>query len=665
MLAVLLLGGVVSGYVAVVRDRPPSPTTLTGSVTLLGVAVGDPVLAGESRVVIAPTGQWDGERWQAWDGPHLAVLGDPPSVAAGEPVLVEGTLEPAVFRTRDAWVGGVVSAERFERLGEAGNPLLRLGNRLRQRVLGGLDATAATPEGALLSGFLIGAVSQLPEADAEALRASGLSHYVAVSGSNVGLFLGAWWLAAGPLAWRPRRRAAVGLLGLALFVVVTRWEPSVLRAALMAGMVLGGRLAGRTVATWEALGWSVAALVLLDGSLAARPGFQLSVAATAGILAGIPSWPQRRPRWVWATLGATIFAQAAVAPLLLIHFGSLPLLAPLTNLVAAPLVAAATALGGVGAIVGADRLVALATIPAGVVLRVARGAADLPQLGATELVLVAATALLGVIRRGLRPVLALVVVAVVGMAVLPPRPPSGPEVWFLDVGQGDAALVRGPGGEVVLIDGGPDAVLLRSHLRRAGVRRIDLLIISHLHADHTTGLVGLHVPVVRVWHPPQLGEGPPFDLVIGEQIARGAVVEVPPVGTVAAVGSLSFEVLAPLRRYASPNDGSLVVRLTAGGIDVLFSGDIEAIAQADLGPIPTVVLKVPHQGAATSNLDWIAEASPMVAVISVGPNDFGHPSPEVVATLESVGALVYRTDRDGTVRLRLDRIVPAALPSPG
>jgi competence protein ComEC len=303
-------------------------------------------------------------------------------------------------------------------------------------------------------------------------------------------------------------------------------------------------------------------------------------------------------------------------------------------------------------------------IPAGVMLRIARGAADLPQLGVAELVLVGAGAVVGVTRPGLRPLLALAGVAIVGLAVVPPRPPDGPEVWFLDVGQGDAALVRGPGGEVVLIDGGPDPVLLRAHLRRAGVRRIDLLIISHLHADHTTGLLGLHLPVTRVWHPPQLGEGPPFDTVIAEQVVSGAVVEVPAVGTVATLGSLRFEVVAPLRRYASPNDGSLVVRLVAGGADVLFSGDIEAIAQADLGPLPAAVLKVPHQGAATSDLGWIAAVAPVVAVISVGPNDYGHPSPEVVATLEDAGAVVYRTDRDGTVRLRLDSVV-AALPSKG
>jgi competence protein ComEC len=309
--------------------------------------------------------------------------------------------------------------------------------------------------------------------------------------------------------------------------------------------------------------------------------------------------------------------------------------------------------------------VASAAGVAGIVLAIARGAADLPQLGAAAVMLGFGVGLLAIVVHWLRPLVAVVAVVLAATAVAPPGFPDGPVVSFLDVGQGDAALLRGPSGEVILIDGGPDAALLRSHLRAAGVRRIDLLIITHLHADHTTGLLDLAVPVVRMWHPPQLGEGPPFDEVVAEQIGLGAEVGTPMVGTVGDIGSFTVEVLAPVRRYASPNDGSLVVRIAAGGASVLFSGDIEAIAQADLGPLPADVLKVPHQGAATSDLTWIRDSMPRVAVISVGGNDYGHPSPEVIAVLEAGGAIVYRTDRDGTVTLRLDRLAPvAALPSP-
>ena len=667
-LAVVLLAATLSGHAAAIRDRPPDGEVPSGRVALVGVAVGDPTgTAGDRRLVMEAGHVLVGEEWIPWDGPRLLVTGLVDGISAAEPLAVEGDLRPASFRTRRGWVGGVVEADEVTRLGESSNPLFRVGNRLRHRVLGGLGAESASAEGALVSGFLIGDTSALPEADAEALRAAGLSHFVAVSGSNVALFLGAWWLVAGPLAWRPRRRAVAGLVGIAVFVVVTRWEPSVLRAAVMAAIVLGARLAGRVVAPWAALAWAVTGLVLLNGGLAGAIGFQLSVAATAGILAGIPLWRERRPRWVWAALGATVAAQVGGAPLLLIHFGTIPMLAPLTNLVAAPLVTAATALGGIGALAGAGRLVDLAIGIAGVVLHLARGAADLPQLGVAATVLCSAVGLLGYAIRGVRPFIAAAAVVAVAVALAPAGLPGGPLVSFLDVGQGDAALLRGPSGEVILIDGGPDPAILRAHLRAAGVRRIDLLIVSHRHADHTTGLLGLAVPVLRMWYPPQLGEGPPFDQVVAEQTWLGAQITVPTVGTVAQIGSFTVEALAPMRRYASPNDGSLVVRVAAGGVTVLFTGDIEAIAQGELGPLRADILKVPHQGAATSDLDWITASAPRVAVISVGVNDFGHPSDEVIAVLEAVGAVVYRTDRDGTVSLRLDRLaVPAVpLPSPG
>jgi competence protein ComEC len=302
---------------------------------------------------------------------------------------------------------------------------------------------------------------------------------------------------------------------------------------------------------------------------------------------------------------------------------------------------------------------------AGLVLRLARGAADLPQLGVLPVVLAGALALVAALWSGLRPLLAAAVVVVVGVAVIPPGPPGGPLVSFLDVGQGDAALLRGPGGEVILIDGGPDPELLRSHLRAAGVRRIDLLVVTHAHADHTAGLAGLHVPVTRMWIAPHLTEGP-RDAVVVEQTGRGALVETPEVGTVAVLGVFTVEVLGPLRRYASVNDGSLVIRVTAAGLRVLFTGDVERVAQADLGVMAGDILKVPHHAAATSDLGWLTDTGAAIAVVSVGSNDFGHPAPEVLAALGASGMVVYRTDRDGTVSLRLDRLlVPTApLPSP-
>ncbi len=601
------------------------------------------------RFVLTPT-HLGTERWA---GPALLVeTPGVPGASAGEPVRVRGEVSDRSGWERANPVAGRIRARAVERLGPAGDPLFRAGNAVRRRIQGGLDP--GDPAAALLTGFLIGDVSGLADRDEDALRRAGLTHFVAVSGSNVALFLAAWWVAGGPLAATPRRRAAFGLAGLALFVVVTRWEPSVVRAATMAGTVLAGRLAGIVVDAWAALGVAVTVLLLVSAGLVAEVGFQLSVAATAGVLAGAGLGAGRRPRWLWGILGATLAAQVAVAPILLWRFGTVPLLAPLANVAVGPLVAFATSVGGVGVLTGFAPAVGLARLAARGVLAVAKVAAAWPQLGpgaaaAAGLLLALAA------RRGLRPALAVVAALVVLVTALPRPPPARPTVTFLDVGQGDAVLLRDPTGAAVLVDGGPEPGVLLGALAARGVRRIDLMVATHGHADHVSGLAAAaaELPVAMLWHPGHPEPGPLLEGLLVTAAARGASVLVPPLGTRAQVGQFSIEVLGPRRRYASPNDQSLVMRVAAGGTDVLLAGDTEAVAQAELGPLPADVLKVPHQGAATSDLGWLAASAPRLAVISVGPNPFGHPSPDVVATLEAAGSQVVRTDEEGDIELAL------------
>jgi competence protein ComEC len=649
VVAVMVAAG-ASGALAAGRERAAGEVALpSGRLTVAGLAADDAVPSGEGeRFILRPSHLLVEGRWRSWPGPRLSVTGPATGVAAGERVLVTGPVTAGSRPTRSGVVAGRLAARRVERLGPATDPLFAAGNLLRRRVTDGVAEFEDRPAAALLLGFLIGDESGLPDADREALRLAGLSHFVAVSGSNVALFLTAWWLASGPLGWGPRRRALLGLVGLAVFVVVTRWEPSVVRAATMAGLVLGGRLAGVAIDGWTALGGAVTLLLLVSGGLAGEAGFQLSAAATAGVLAGSRLFAGRRPRWAWAALGATVSAQAAVAPLLLLLFGSVPLFAPLTNVAAAPLVALSTALGGVGVATGATPLTGLALLAADAVLGVARFGRDLPQLGWAGVLAVLAT------RPRLRPLLALGGVLAVGAAtVLPAHLPARPEAVFLDVGQGDAILLWGPSGEVVLVDGGPDPAVLRRALLGRGIRRIDLLVATHGHEDHLAGLAGIGewASVGRMWHNGDGGET--LGSLVAEMQAAGVPVEVPGPGWEAEVGAFRLEVLGPMRRYASPNDASLVLRVSATGAVVLLPGDIEAIAQAELGPLAVNVLKVPHQGAATSDLEWLASCAPQVAVISVGPNSFGHPAAEVVAALEVAGAVVRRTDREGDVVIPL------------
>ena len=656
VLAVATSAGLASQTREIATGSAPTPA---GTHRFEVQMVAGPYRYGNTkRFVVAPRSV-DGTKWR---GPPLALVSDE-VLQIGQTIEAIGEVDQTPTAVRARPLAGTLSG-RVSILSESSNPFVLIGNRVRSRVV---ETTSGDDSAhGLLAGFLVGETAGVAAADIEAMRRAGLSHFVAVSGSNVALFLMGWWIITMPLSLHSRPRAWLGLLALGVFVVATRWEPSVVRASGMAGLVLLGRLLSWPVERWFALGATVTSVLLVSPELSASVGFQLSVAATAGVMAA----PQvsRRPRWLWTALYVTLGAQLAVAPLLF-RFGPVPALAPIANLAAAPLVSLSTALAMAGVLVDGEMLIEVAAGIAQMILRVAWLVYGGPQL--QPLGLIAGLVGFAAIRiRGTRALGLAVAVAGLAIAVVPTSAPQIPIVEFLDVGQGDAALVRGTRGEVVLIDGGPDPTQVLGFLAERSITHIDLIVASHIHADHVTGLLAVmeRLEVDRLWHSgyPQTGEPnsggsnserPDYEgafiEVLGLATANKVEIEVPSVGTAMALGDFRIEVLAPLRRYESPNDHSLVLAVSANGHRVLFSGDIETFAQSDLGPMRADVLKVPHQGALTSDLEWLRAVSSDVAVVPVGPNRYGHPAPEVLETLVDSGSEVLRTDHHGTIRIEL------------
>jgi competence protein ComEC len=243
------------------------------------------------------------------------------------------------------------------------------------------------------------------------------------------------------------------------------------------------------------------------------------------------------------------------------------------------------------------------------------------------------------------------------------------EVVFLDVGQGDAGVAFLPGGEVIVIDGGPDprAQVLVPFLRRRGVRRVDLVVLSHQHPDHAGGLAELlrQFPIGELWTNGRESEDPAVRALLAEAAARHV-----PLGAPGSRrwGEVTLDVLAPRDAagavVADPldaeNDASLVLRLRYGGRAVLFAGDIEAAAEAALvarAPGAVDVLKVPHHGSRTSSSEELLEAlRPRWAVASLADgNRYRFPHPDVVARYREHGVSLLRTDRDGAVSVRVSR----------
>ena len=596
----------------------------------------------------------------------------------------------------------LLQAERAEPERLPLGPAQGLAQRLRG-TLARLAAAVPGDPGRLIPGLAVGDTRAVtPELD-ERMKRSSLTHLIAVSGSNCAVITG---LVTGAL-----RRLGVGgglrllaaagsLLG---FVLVTGPEPSVLRATVMAVVVLVGVFSGRKSAGLPALGVAVIALLAADPWQARSAGFALSVFATAGILLGavpLARWLGRwLPGWFAPVVAVPVVAQLACQPLLILLEPSIPLPGIPANILAAPAAPAATVLGLLACLLGGvvpvlgEVAVWLAALPAAWIAGVAQQLGSLPgaQLpwpggwpGALLLAAVEAAVLLGAaLRRGRGSrgggtrVLAAGLALGVAIALLPALSRlAGTGDWRIvacDVGQGDAVLVRGSGG-VILIDVGDDAAALRRCLRETGVGRIDLLVLSHDHLDHIGALPEVADRVRAALIAPEpvgalvaRGERP-----VAQTLRRAGVEpRIGGAGDAGTLGDLSWEILFPAgdRPPESVNAGSLVLRASAPGWELLALGDLGAPEQVRVrAELPAAaagtvrVVKVAHHGSADQDPELYRRYAASLGLLSVGAdNRYGHPRPEALRALAEAGTEPLRTDELGTVWLGREILGQGAL----
>jgi competence protein ComEC len=620
---------------------------------------------------------------------------------------VRAVLPGAVLRVHARVIGGAVErgraatlvAEKVEVLAPA--PPVQVAAGAVRTALRLAVADRPPDAAALLPGLVVGDTSAVPADLDQAMRDSGLAHLTAVSGGNVAVVVLVVLGAARALGLRRgRAQLVVVAAGVAGYVVLARPQPSVVRAAAMAGVVLVALALDRRVRGSDALGWAVAALVLLDPFLALSLGFAMSVLATGALLllarrldrsppAG--RWPRARAG-VLGMLAVSAAAQAAVAPLVAGIGGGVPVGGLLANLLAAPVVAPATVLGLVAGLVGpwwpaaATGLAVPACWCVGWIAAVARWSADvlgvLPwptgAAGAALLAAVLAGAGLAVVvaRRTSGPLLstAMAVLAVAGVVVLAPPtgvppsaawPPAGWRVVMCDVGQGDAVVLDAGQGSAVVVDAGPDPRAIDRCLGRLGVVRVPLVVLTHFHADHVEGLPGVlrGRSVGTVVVSPLAEPASEASRVRRWLAAAGVGSRVAAPGDRWSVAAVDLRVVWPTRvlrgQGSDPNNASVTLVGTDAVTSLLLGGDLEPAAQDAVlaaGAVGHVdVVKVPHHGSAKQSPGWLARATPAVAVIGVGlDNDYGHPSPAVVTAYRAAGVLLGRTDLDGDLAVLRD-----------
>jgi competence protein ComEC len=658
-----------------------APTGWSGMATLYG---GPPDLArGDEAEVVATLGAPQ----RLWN----AATGDPrPGQAHRGVVRSGGTLDVTVTRRASglaAWI-----------------------DRARASVRGRIDASFA-PDLAPMARALVLGESDLSPDDDRSFRAAGLSHLLAVSGMHLVLVLALVVRALEVVLVRieqvaaridaGRLAAGAGIPAAWLYAELAGCGGSTVRAAWMATAALAARAVGRRTDAPRAFGLSLIAMALADGLVAHDLSFLLSAAATAGLLvfarplgAALVGVAPARLGAVARAVGTTLAATIPCTPILARFAPTVPLGGVLANLVAVPVgESAALPLCLAHALLSwwpsAERGCAAVASGALVLVRlVARGfaapalGAEVPQPTSWQMVVLVVGMTAVALRVPRTRALLLGCAAALLALELGARRQGAPRgtlrATFLDVGQGDSAIVDLPDGTAMVIDGGglvgsPIDVgirVLAPELRARRRASLAAVVLTHPHPDHFGGLAsGLGaVKIGQLWETGEgeaEGAGDGYAQLLAAARAHGTPLVRPPVLCgVHEMGGARVEVLAPCPGFSSDrgaNDNSIVLRITYGARSLLFVGDAEheeegALLASARDRLKADVLKVGHHGSRTSSTPaFLAAVAPREAVISAGcRNRFGHPHPATLAALEQAGVRVWRTDLDGAVVVTTD-----------
>jgi len=661
--------------------------------TLVAVAApsrtpGDLVEAADSgrylHTTMQVTGAVVGDRARATLGssPVLLFVELPSEARIGSVLEVAGTL---MATDAGDGVAFLFFAETVEVIGDP--PwFLDWANGLRSTFA---DAATALPGagGDLLPGLAIGDTSAVSAELDAAMKSASLSHLTAVSGSNCAVVVGLIVLLGRQLKLSRGARIAAAAVALLAFVVLVTPEPSVLRAATMALIVLLALASGRPVRGLPVMALAVIVLLASDPWLARDYGFALSVLATGGLILLAPPLTlllaTRMPLALATVIAVPFAAQLCCQPVLILLQPSLPTYGVIANVLAEPAAPVATVVGLLACLTLpfvpwlGNALALLAWLPASWISAVATFFASLPlaavpwpgdAAGLALLAVITACAIAALFARSrqrlvLATAAAAVLVLIIGTSTgghlgeLLDRPPDW-QIAMCDVGQGDASVVRSAGA-TALIDTGRDPALMSACLADLGVTRIDLLVLTHYDLDHAGGAPALFGLVTDALIGPSSGADD--DYLVAQLAASGARISEGSIGMRGVLGDLSWRILwpvLPLRGVEPGNDASITIAFDCarGCLSSLYLGDLGEHPQERVNaasPIPRVdVVKVAHHGSADQSPQTYIRAAATVALIGVGAeNSYGHPTQRALDFLAAAGTRVFRTDLDGLILL--------------
>ena len=556
-------------------------------------------------------------------------------------------------------------------------------------------AKSISPDsGALVAGLAIGDDSALSKQMLTRMKTLSLTHLTAVSGANCAIVIGGVFLLLKRAGSRRFVTLSLSLFALALYVAVVGFEPSVIRAAIMASVVLLCAFAGRRIPPTVALSWAVILVLSLWPSMVTSLGFWLSVVATAAILLIAPALYKklatRMPAGFALGLAVVVSAQLWCLPMLVNLSGGLPTYSIVANLLAEPLVAPITVLGILALVVaivfpplaallywlasfaayGIEMISNLALLPAATIWW-PEGALGILLM----VVSVGAISLMIISRMRKQAIFAITLVALTfvsfsGSAVARSQtwPGTDWQVVSCDVGQGDATVIRSSG-QTMLIDVGRDPEPIAKCLETLGISQIEVLLLTHFDADHVGGLAGAlkRAKVSQALISPFDDERPQVAVALDQLAEANVSVSTAEVGDRGTLGGATWIVAAPEPRAAGAedsNDASVILRVETSQWLLLAFADAGERAQMrtvrlrnsllNRTPGKPLIVKVSHHGSADQYAELFEDLRPEVALFSAGKsNSYGHPTKRALEIFEKAGAAIFRTDQQGAIALTM------------
>ncbi|MFZ5643031.1 MAG: DNA internalization-related competence protein ComEC/Rec2 [Bacillota bacterium] len=636
----------------------------------------------------------------------------------GKPYMPEAPGNPGQFDygvyLHDRGIWGIISVKDFaniERTGKGGgNPVAAAALSVKQRLIEINRATLAPDQASLVNGMIFGTRGGIDRETEDIFNESGVVHILSVSGLHVGLVVA---VVIGILKIMGLQRLVFPVLSVVLIIYsfITGMGPAVVRASLMAWIQFLGHRLGREGDWPTTLAASALVILAVAPNSLFEPGFQLSFAATWGILhigPIIDSWLNRagikRP-WARGTLAVSVGAIAGTMPLVTFYYNIISLISIPANILAVPIVGLILPSGLLAGMAGllfieaatfinyiTSALVELMMLLVNLVHSFPGGVfyVATPPV-AMIMAWYSSMFMLPYLREGLFKKTVIRVFFLLLLALFPivSLMPAGVfdrgllQVHVIDVGQGDSILVRLTNGHCMLVDaggwkdefnkGGGAGEVVVKYLRRLGIKRIDALVLTHSHEDHAGGAAFLLnkieigtvlVPPVNSGENPAECPDPAYYKMLSLAVQRGIPVqEVVSGDSIALDPRVSVEVLGPgpgllTGTRSDLNNNSVVLSLRYLARSFLFTGDIEEEGQVQLLEsgfnLKHDFLKAPHHGSRYTNPDFIERVNPGLTVISVGKNSFGQPHPDAIALFEKGERPVYRTDRDGLVTVICD-----------